>query len=455
MAINRMMMKRQMYEGGGLGLVPREQYGLGSFLKKTFKKITKPFVKISQKLVPKELAKPMMLAAPFLGPAAPLIYAAGSAKATGGIDPIKLALSAAPYVKFEGIKPVGYGGSKFGVFGGEEIGFGARNIDPSQELLLGDDVIPAGELRGTSIADQVDKFSDKQFDALAKGKGKKASIKEVALEQITDPGNIASAGIGLKSYIDAKKKELEDQGLEFTEEDYNAAVNEYYTQYQPYFERGFAKTGGIAQTREEYGSGGPSGNRLKQLYTLREEAIEKGDDDKVIELDQEIGLILKQYAKGGRVKLESGGGLGKLLVNSGLFNKVAEKTLGKKVGGKNLMAEKILAGPIILGEEDTLETDFPNMSNAEIIATADSNPFTKRGVVVPMKRPEQTEENTIVPLDEFEGKISNAIQGIRGGMDKDLMIEMLENQRQLLGIPEDKAKFAVEDYMSRFMRGMK
>ena len=40
-------------------------------------------------------------------------------------------------------------------------------------------------------------------------------------------------------------------------------------------------------------------------------------------------------------------------------------------------------------------------------------------------------------------------------MDKDLMIEMLENQRQLLGIPEDKAKFAVQDYMSRFMRGMK
>ena len=119
------------------------------------------------------------------------------------------------------------------------------------------------------------------------------------------------------------------------------------------------------------------------------------------------------------------------------------------------MAEKILAGPFILGEEDTLEADFPNMSNAEIIATADSNPFTKRGVVVPMKRPEQTEENTIVPLDEFEGKISNAIQGIRGGMDKDLMIEMLENQRQLLGIPEDKAKFAVQDYMSRFMRGMK
>ena len=112
-----------MYEGGGLGLVPREQYGLGSFLKKTFKKITKPFVKISQKLVPKELAKPMMLAAPFLGPAAPLIYAAGSAKATGGIDPLKLALSAAPYVKFEGIKPVGYGGSKYGIFGGDEVGF--------------------------------------------------------------------------------------------------------------------------------------------------------------------------------------------------------------------------------------------------------------------------------------------------------------------------------------------
>jgi len=454
MAINRMMMKRQMYEGGGLGLVPREQYGLGSFLKKTFKKITKPFVKISQKLVPKEIARPMMLAAPFLGPAAPLIYAAGSAKATGGIDPLKLALSAAPYVKFEGIKPVGYGGSRFGVFGGKEIGFGKA----TQPTYIGDELVDAGgELVGTSGADLFAEGANKKFDFLAKdvdGVKKAASIKDVVGGVVTDPGNIVSAGVSLTQYIDAKKKELEDKGLEFTQEDYDAAVNEYYTQYQPFFEQGFAK-GGIAQTREEYGSGGPSGNRLKQLYTLREEAMEKGDDDKVMELDQEIGLILKQYAKGGRVKLESGGGLGKLLVNSGLFNKVAEKTLGKKVGGKNLMAEKILAGPIILGEEDTLEADFPNMSNAEIIATADSNPFTKRGVVVPMKRPEQTEENTIVPLDEFEGKISNAIQGIRGGMDKDLMIEMLENQRQLLGIPEDKAKFAVQDYMSRFMRGMK
>ena len=95
------MMKRQLYEDGGLGLVPREQYGVGSFLKKTFKKVTKPFVKVAQKLVPKEIAKPLMVAAPFLGPYAPLIYAAGSAKATGGIDPMKLALTAAPYVKFD------------------------------------------------------------------------------------------------------------------------------------------------------------------------------------------------------------------------------------------------------------------------------------------------------------------------------------------------------------------
>jgi hypothetical protein len=411
MAINRTMMKRQLYEDGGLGLVPREQYGLGSFLKKTFKKVTKPFVKVAQKLVPKEIARPLMVAAPFLGPYAPLIYAAGSAKATGKIDPVKLALTAAPYVKFEGIKPVGYGGSKYGIFGGEEVGFGKRNISPAQEFDLDPNIKPEGDLRGTSLAQKIDQGASKQFDALAKGK-ETASIKEVGMDILTDPKTIVSGGVSLASYIDAQKKLKEDQGLEFTEADYDNAVNEFYSKYKGSFERGFGQTGGIAQTRKNFALGGdddelpedptkpvnpfqpkPIGpvlpdkmaeSRPSQLFKLLEEAEAAEDDDKVKEIKsdlfREFGIKL---AKGGRVKLEDG------------------------------------------------------------------------TTITPMEKPEQTEQNTIIPMDTFESKINNAVMGIRGGIDKDLMVEMLENQRVELGIPEDDAKMAVQNFMLRFQRGIK
>ena len=408
------MMKRQLYEDGGLGLVPREQYGLGSFLKKTFRKVTKPFVKVAQKLVPKEIAKPLMVAAPFLGPYAPLIYAAGSAKATGRIDPIKLALTAAPYVKFEGIKPVGYGGSKYGIFGGDEVGFGKRVPGEkfgSIDSPTGTETAP-GKLSGKSLAQKIDEKASTQFDALAKGKGETASIKEIGAEILTDPKTIVSGGVSLASYIDAQKKLKEDQGLEFTEADYDNAVNEFYSKYKGSFERGFGQTGGIAQTRKNFALGGdddelpedptkpvnpfqpkPIGpvlpdkmaeSRPSQLFKLLEEAEAAGDDDKVKEIKsdlfREFGIKL---AKGGRVKLENG------------------------------------------------------------------------TTITPMEKPEQTEENTIIPMDTFEQKINNAVMGIRGGIDKDLMAEMLENQRVELGIPEEDAKMAVQNFMLRFRRGIK
>jgi hypothetical protein len=392
--------------------VPREQYGLGSFLKKTFRKVTKPFVKVAQKLVPKEIAKPLMVAAPFLGPYAPLIYAAGSAKATGRIDPVKLALTAAPYVKFEGIKPVGYGGSKYGIFGGDEVGFGKRNISPAQDLDVTPGLKPEGDLAGTSLAQKIDQGASKQFEALAKGEGKTASIKEIGAEILTDPKTIVSGGVSLASYIDAQKKLKEDQGLEFTEADYDNAVNEFYSKYKGSFERGFGQTGGIAQTRKNFALGGdddelpedptkpvnpfqpkPIGpvlpdkmaeSRPSQLFKLLEEAEAAGDDDKVKEIKsdlfREFGIRL---AKGGRVKLEDG------------------------------------------------------------------------TTITPMEKPEQTEENTIIPMDTFESKINNAVMGIRGGIDKDLMAEMLENQRIELGIPEEDAKMAVQNFMLRLRKGLK
>jgi len=76
---------------------PRQNYGLGSFVKKVTGKITRPFTKVAKKLVPKEIAGIMRMAAPFL-PAGfrEASYLLGTAKQTGRISPVDLALAAAP-----------------------------------------------------------------------------------------------------------------------------------------------------------------------------------------------------------------------------------------------------------------------------------------------------------------------------------------------------------------------
>ena len=77
---------------------PRQNYGLGSFVKKVTKKITKPFTKVASKIVPKEIAGIMRVAAPFLPPGyREAAYLLGTAKQTGRISPIDLALTALPY----------------------------------------------------------------------------------------------------------------------------------------------------------------------------------------------------------------------------------------------------------------------------------------------------------------------------------------------------------------------
>ena len=75
----------------------RQNYGLGSFVKKVTKKITKPFTKVARKIVPKEIAGIMRVAAPFLPTGfREAAYLMGTAKQTGRISPMDLALTAAP-----------------------------------------------------------------------------------------------------------------------------------------------------------------------------------------------------------------------------------------------------------------------------------------------------------------------------------------------------------------------
>ena len=76
---------------------PRQMYGLGSFVKKAVRKVTKPITKVAGKLVPKEIAGIMRAAAPFLPPGyREAAYLLGTAKQTGRISPMDLALTAAP-----------------------------------------------------------------------------------------------------------------------------------------------------------------------------------------------------------------------------------------------------------------------------------------------------------------------------------------------------------------------
>ena len=78
---------------------PRQNYGLGSFVKKITKKVTKPITKVASKIVPKEIAGIMRVAAPFLPPGyREAAYLLGTAKQTGRISPIDLALVAAPRI---------------------------------------------------------------------------------------------------------------------------------------------------------------------------------------------------------------------------------------------------------------------------------------------------------------------------------------------------------------------
>ena len=68
------------------------------------RKLTKPFKKVAKKLVPKEAAGIMQMAAPFVSATNPWLggamYGLGSLKQRGRINPLMLALSTAPGWKF-------------------------------------------------------------------------------------------------------------------------------------------------------------------------------------------------------------------------------------------------------------------------------------------------------------------------------------------------------------------
>jgi hypothetical protein len=111
---------------------PRQLYGLGSFVKKITKKVTKPITKIAGKLVPKEIAGIMRVAAPFLPPGyREAAYLLGTAKQTGRLSPVDLALAAAPTF---------FASEKFG---------GKQLADRFKQTSIGEGLFGTPEIRGT------------------------------------------------------------------------------------------------------------------------------------------------------------------------------------------------------------------------------------------------------------------------------------------------------------------
>jgi hypothetical protein len=154
----------------------RQNYGLGSFVKKAVNKVTKPFVKVAQKVMPKELAGVARMAAPFLPPGyREAAYFAGTAKQKGRISPLDVALMTAPYAanKFsytpgQGISSVGFneadaarsGAMDFNQFFRSRVPYGQKIADtlvgsPGQgsENIVGDPMAPRSVVERTLSSD--------------------------------------------------------------------------------------------------------------------------------------------------------------------------------------------------------------------------------------------------------------------------------------------------------------
>ena len=100
------------------------------------KKITRPFKKVVQKIVPKEIAGIMQVVAPFTGPAAPFVYAAGALKQRGTLGPRDLLAAATLGLPYVGqVRGQGLGGLRYGRFDPSQLGSGIGQIRTARDLL--------------------------------------------------------------------------------------------------------------------------------------------------------------------------------------------------------------------------------------------------------------------------------------------------------------------------------
>ena len=191
----------------------RQNYGIGSFVKKLTRKVTKPFTKLSKKLVPKEIAGIMRVAAPFVGgPAGTLMYLAGTARQRGKLSPLDLALAAAPYaskIKLPGSD------SRFSKFIPEGIqGDTIREAVGKTPIPFTDDKSLREVLVGDGIDPGIFGADDEMFRIGKDGpRFMDTSIGQTVLgKDGTDEISLLKAGsLGFSGYNYIKEKQLADQ----------------------------------------------------------------------------------------------------------------------------------------------------------------------------------------------------------------------------------------------------
>ena len=333
-------MQRQLRQDGGimdLTPVPRENFGLGSKLKKFVRKI-----------IPNEVAEIATKAAPFVAPFNPAVAAAmsgiGSFDKTGSIsDSLKrgaLTYGGGQLARFIG--GAGFQGNPFtegGAFRGGLEGFkagfssplgtetglgkmlsdraaakgqalkaksleGVKPIDQSAliETATAEAPVTVGEMEafnkiGTEAAGAGESLLDKSFDLIKKG-GKEFFYKDGKLDKTAVVAAVSAAA----SYAEALAL-AEDAGTTITEEEYDEAKKaDKKAEYAGYLENFFdsRKDGG----RIGFNKGG---SRVTQLFKLLEEAQTAGDEDKIKEIKSDLFKEFNlKLAKGGRIGFARG-----------------------------------------------------------------------------------------------------------------------------------------------------
>ena len=236
MAITRMQTRRQLY-------------GLGSFVKS----ITKPFTKVAQKIVPKEIAGPLRAIAPFLPPGwREAAYLAGTAKSTGRISPLDIALVTIPNIKTEAgsLKPTGFGSMGTGTTLGSQASKAASeafsNIKTAASEYIPDSIKGLFESTPTQIPEGMTAAESSEYiknaanlEKVSKGAGSKylesvgIKIGEDALigKELLKKAAIP-VGLGAYSYFTAEKPPEEDEGTKYTTADYDKEVQDYLKKYR-------------------------------------------------------------------------------------------------------------------------------------------------------------------------------------------------------------------------------
>jgi hypothetical protein len=324
MAITRGQMQRQLRQDGGimdLTPVPRENFGLGSKLKKFVRKV-----------IPNEVAEIATKAAPFVAPFNPAVAAAmagiGSFDQTGSIsDSLKrgaLTYGGGQLARFIG--GAGFQGNPFtegGAFRGGLEGFKGGFSSPlgtETGLKLGKSGSTPTKVKdvegvkqstffesptylqeeGLSFKEGLgggDSILDKGFDLIKKG-GKEFFYKDGKLDKTA----VIAAVSGAASYAEALAL-AKDAGTEITEEEYDEAKKaDKKAEYAGYLENFFdsKKDGG----RIGFNKGG---SRVTQLFKLLEEAQNAGDEDKIKEIKSDLFREFNlKLAKGGRIGFARG-----------------------------------------------------------------------------------------------------------------------------------------------------